>query len=162
MELKLSKRNIQKSSQQRNNLKKAFNDIKNLKKAKLTSYYSENVAEPPFKEIQTEQLVDNESDEQNQTLSVNIQNTLNYRFEAIESHFRENIARSIADIKEIFRKELSDYKISTIKWAIIILLSFGVLLIAINRDSLSNLEKNFNEKINSLENSISNIIERLE
>lgn len=159
----MSKRNIQKPSQQQNNLKKAFNDINNLKKAKFTSYYSENVTEPAFREKEPEQQpVNNESDEQNQTLSLNIQEGLNYRFEAIESRFSENIARSIAQIKEAFRKELSDYKISTIKWVFLILLVIGGILIASNYNLLSNLEKNFNEKINSLDNSISDIIEHLE
>lgn len=159
----MSKRNIQKSSQQQNNLKKAFNDINNLEKAKFTSYYSQNVTEPAFIEKEPEQQpVNNESDEQNQTLSQNIKEGLNYRFEAIESRFSENIAQSIAQIKETFRKELSDYKISTIKWIVIILLAFGGIIIASNYNSLYNLEKNFNEEINSLDNSISNIIEHLE
>lgn len=159
----MSKRNIQKPFQQQNNLKKAFNDINNLKKAKFTSYYSENVTEPAFKEKEPEQQsVNNESDEQNQTLSLSIQEGLNYRFEAIESRFSEKISRSIAQIKETFRKELSDYKISTIKWIVLILLAIGGILIALNYNSLSNLEKNFNEKINSLDNSISDIIERVE
>jgi len=159
----LSKRNIQKSSQQQNNLKKAFNDINNLKKAKFTSYYSENVTELAFKEKEPEQQpVNNESGEQNQTLSANIQEVLNYRFEAIESRFSKNITQSIAEIKDTFHKELSDYKISIIKWIFIILLAIGGILITLNYNSLSNLEKNFNEKINSLDDSISNIIERLE
>lgn len=159
----MSKRNIQKSSQQQNNLKKAFNDINNLKKAKFTSYYSENVTEPAFREREPEQqAVNNESDEQNQTFSANIQEVLNYRFEAIESRFRENITQSIAQIKDAFHKELSDYKISIIKWVFMILLVIGGILITLNYNSLSNLEKNFNEKINSLDDSIPNVIERLE
>ena len=158
----MSKKSIQENSQQQNNLEKAFNDVNNLKKTKSISYYSKNATGLTFKEKEPEQqIVNNESDEQNQTLSVNTQEALGYRFEAIESRFSEKITRSMAQIKDIFQKELSDYKTSIIMWVVILLITIGGILITLNGNSLSNLENNFNEKLNNLDNSISNIIESL-
>lgn len=153
------KNNQHKSYQQQNQLKKAFNDIR---KAKFPSTSSENTTIPTLRGKEPEQLVDNEANERNQTLPENMQEVLNYRFEAIESRFNENITRSIAQIKDAFHKELSDYKISIIKWVVIILITIGGILITLNSNSLSNLEKNINEKFNILDDSISDIIECLE
>lgn len=158
----MSKRSIRENSQQQNNLEKAFNDVNNLKKTKSISYYSKNATGLAFKEKEPEQqIVNNESDEDNQTLSVNTQEALGYRFEAIESRFSEKITRSMAQIKDTFQKELSDYKTSIIMWVVILLITMGGILITVNGNSLSNLENNFNEKLNNLDNSISNIIESL-
>ena len=158
----MSKKSIQENSQQQNNLKKAFNDVNNLKKTKSAFYYSKNATGLTFKEKEPEQqIVNNESDEENQTLSVNTQEALGYRFEAIESRFSEKITRSMAQIKDTFQKELSDYKTSIIMWVVILLITMGGILITVNGNSLSNLENNFNEKLNNLDNSISNIIESL-
>ena len=159
----MSKRNIQKPSQQQNNLKKAFDDVNNLKKTKSASYYSKNATGLAFKEKEPEQqLVNNESDKQNQTSSVNTQEALGYRFEAIESRFNEYITRSISQIKDDIRKELSDHKISNIKWLIGTVITIVAILITFHFASLSNLNKIFNDKIQILENSISDIIKHLE
>jgi len=100
--------------------------------------------------------------QQNQTLSVNPQDILNLKFETIESRLNENITRSIAQIKDDIRKELSDHKISNIKWLIATVIAIVAILITFYFTSLGNLDKKFNEKIQILESSISNIIERLE
>lgn len=153
------KNNQHKFYQQQNQLKKAFNDIK---KAKFTSSSSENTTIPTLRGKEPEQLVDNEANEQNQTLFVNPQDILNLKFETIESRLNENITRSIAQIKDDIRKELSDHKISNIKWLITTVIAIVAILITFYFTSLGNLDKKFNEKIQILESSISNIIERLE
>ena len=157
------KNNQHKFYQQQNELKEALNDIKNLKKAKFTSSDLKNVTVPAFREKESEQLVDDEANKQNQTLAVNPQDIISdLKFEAIESHLSENITHSIAKIKDDFRKELSDHKISNIRWLITTVIMIVAILITFHFASLVNLDKKFNEKIQILENSISDIIKRLE
>ena len=156
------KNNQHKSHQQQNQLEKAFADIKNLKKAKFTSSDSENITIPAIRRKEPVQLIDNEANERNQTLSVNPQDMLNLKFETIESRFNENITRSIAQIRDDIRKELSDHKISNIKWLIATVLAIVAILITFHFTSLGSLDKKYNEKIQILEISISDIINRLE
>ena len=156
------KNNQHKSYQQQNQLREAFNDIKNLKKAKFTSSDSENITIPALRRKEPEQLVDNEANKSNQTLPVNPQDILNLKFETIESRFNENITRSIAQIKDDIRKELSDHKISNIRWLIATVIAIVAILITFHFTSLGSLDKKFDEKIQILESSISDIIERLE
>jgi len=159
----LTKKNNQhKSYQQQNQLREAFNDIKNLKKAKFTSPDSENITIAALRRKELEQLVDNEANKSNQTLPVNTQDILNLKFETIESRFNESITRSIAQIKDDIRKELSDHKIGNIKWFIATLIAIVALLITLHFASLGSLNKKFDEKIQILGSSISDIIERLE